>query len=380
MNVAIFTEAYPPVLNGVAVSVGTFARELSSWVDQVYVFAPAFQGYREPADNVFRFRSFGLPQVPNYPIAWPFSLTLFQRFRRLKIDLIHSHSPFLLGRMGACLARHYRLPFVYTYHTLLAEYVHYLPFSPHWTRKAAVRFSRNFCNRADVVIAPSDNVRKLLRDYGVTSPIAVIPTGISLTVDPGQRECWRRRWGATPATLVLLFVGRLAPEKNVELLLHAYARVQARHPETRLVLVGAGSGEKDYRGLAQRLGLSDHVHFAGAVPHPEIGGCYAAADLFAFPSVTETQGLSLGEAMAAGLPCVAARAYGTANTLRHGETGLLVEPDPERFAEALQTLVEDEALRRRLGQKAQQAIRACSPRESVRKLMAVYEHACTLRH
>jgi glycosyltransferase involved in cell wall biosynthesis len=367
------------MLNGVAVSVATFAHELERQGVRVYIFAPAYRGYQETADNVFRFPSFHPPHVPDYPLSFPYSSKALARFGGLHIDVVHTHSPFLLGRVGAALARRHRLPLVHTYHTLITEYVHYVPFARGLARRAAIRLSRTYCNRATAVIVPTPAIRDVLHSYGVTAPIAVIPTGVDLQPDPPGRQTLRQQWGVSEATPVLLFVGRIAREKNVALLLQTHARIVQTFPEACLVLVGGGPELAASQARARALGIADRTRFVGPVAHDQIAAYYTAADLFLFPSVTETQGVVLTEAMSVGLPCVAARAYGAAQIVRDGSTGFLTEPTAEALASAALTLLQRPALRQQMSRQSRAAAQSFSSPELAQQLVATYENALRSR-
>jgi len=363
------------MLNGVAVSVGTFARELERLGVQTYIFAPAYRGYRETAPNIFRCRSFHPPQVPDYPLSLPDFSSVWARFAQLRVDLIHTHSLFILGRVGAALARRYRRPLVHTYHTLLTEYVHYLPFAPSLTRPLAIRLSRAYCNRAMVVTVPTPAIRQVLRSYGVTSPITVIPTGVDIRPDPAGGKALRAQWGLSEETPVLLFVGRVAREKNISLLLQTHARILQTLPHAQLVIVGGGPEFQSSQAQARALGIADRTRFVGPVPHSQVAAYYAASDLFLFPSVTETQGLVLAEAMAVGLPCVAVRAYGVVDMVQDGITGLLTEPSVEGLATAVLTLLRQPDLRQRMARQSLTAGQSFHVQRQTRQLLATYEKA-----
>lgn len=374
MKVAIFTESFPPALNGVAVSVGTFARELQRLGVQTYIFAPAYRGYQETAPNVFRCRSFHPRRVPDYPLSLPDFSTVWARFAKLQVDLIHTHSISILGRVGAALSRRYRLPLVHTYHTLLTEYIHYVPFSPGVVRPLVIRLSRTYCNRAMVVTVPTPAIRRVLRSYGVTSPITVIPSGIDIQPDPRGGKALRACWGISEDTPVLLFVGRVAQEKNIPLLLQTHARLLQALPTAQLVIVGGGPELPASCAQAQALGIAGRTRFVGPVAHHQVAAYYAAADLFLFPSVTETQGLVLAEAMSVGLPCVAVRAYGAADMVRDGITGFLTEPCVEAFAAAALTLLQQPDLRRAMAQQSLQIGRGFRIQRLACQLIATYEN------
>jgi glycosyltransferase involved in cell wall biosynthesis len=251
------------------------------------------------------------------------------------LDVLHAHSPFVTGWMSVRYARRLRIPLVYTYHTRLEEYVHYLPFDPKATRYAASTLTRSFANLADAVIVPTPAMRRRLAEIGVTAHIEVVPSGIDLGhFGAGKmRPELRRRLGANEGEKLLLFVGRLGREKNVELLLEALtlARVPAR-----LAIAGDGPEREALEARAAELGVRERVRFLGALERSELPDYYASADAFVFPSVSETQGLVLVEAMGAGCAVIAADAPVVREVL--GGEGRLVALSAQAFAAAIDAL------------------------------------------
>ncbi len=244
--------------------------------------------------------------------------------------------------MGVRLARRFGIPLVFTYHTQLEEYAHYVPFEQKTTRRAATTLTRTYANLADTVIVPTSAMEARLRGLGVTAPIAVIPTGIDVErFAAGRRnEAMRERLGA--AKLVLL-VSRLAREKNIDLAIQALARLE--DPGVHLVLAGEGPERASLGETARAAGVEGRVHFLGHVQRQELPDLYASSDAFVFPSFTETQGLVLAEALVAGLPIVAVDTPQSRDVLEGH--GLLVSPRSDAVAwglrEALDILPDQSA-------------------------------------
>jgi glycosyltransferase involved in cell wall biosynthesis len=278
-----------------------------------------------------------MPSLP-LPVSAPYRLTLPLVNRRNRhaivnrLDVLHAHSPFVTGWMSVRYARRLRIPLVYTYHTRLEEYVHYVPFEPNATRRAASTLTRNFANLADAVIVPTEAMRERLLELGVTTRVEVIPSGIDLRrFGEGKRsETLRASLGARNGDRLLLFVSRLAREKNVELLIDALASCKTR---VRLAIAGDGPEREALEQRALARGVAPRVHFLGSVDRDALPDLYASADAFVFPSVTETQGLVLVEALAAGAYVIAAEAPQIGDVL--GDAGRMVSPSPEDFATAM---------------------------------------------
>ncbi len=378
MNIAIFSECYEPVVNGVVVSIKTFRRELIARGHTVYVFAPAYKGFRDEDPHVFRFASFKFPRQPDYPLALPFR-RLPPCYPELGVELVHSQSPFALGRLGAKAARRYDVPLVYTFHTMITEYTHYVPLPQPLLRAGARQVIRNYCALADWVIAPTSVIRDYLRELGVRTPIAVIPTGVELPpASADARQAVRERYAVPADAWLLVSAGRLAKEKNIGFLLRAFARVAERE-DAYLLFLGGGPWEKQSREMARELGIEGRVRLPGFVPHEEVADCLAAGDLFVYASTTDTQAIVVAEALAAGLPAVAVRAFGPAEVIVDGESGVLVEEDEGRFASEVVRLLNDEGERARMSARARERARHFSPKVCCDKLLEVYSKALSGR-
>ncbi|MDR5708379.1 MAG: glycosyltransferase family 4 protein [Armatimonadota bacterium] len=370
---ALFSDSYRPRLSGVVHSVAALVRALRRRGVRAHLFAPAHPGYRDPEPDVHRLRAFRLPQYPDFPLLVPVQPGMMRRIQAIGPAVIHVHSPFTAGRLGLGAARALGVPLIFTHHTLYPEYVHYIPWIP---RAVAARLVRahvvRFCNRCDAVIAPSRAVRDLLRAQGVRSRIEVIPTA-ALDLEGIARipPADRRVLGIPPHRVLLVYVGRLAREKNLDLLLEAFARACNARP-LHLLLVGHGPQRTELERRAREAGILDRVTFAGALPHEEALAWMKASDVFVFASRTETQGLAVVEAMACGLPVTAVRATGTSETVTHGQTGLLVDPDPEALASAMARLVDQPGLQRELAEQARAAATQWSEAAQAERVLALY--------
>jgi glycosyltransferase involved in cell wall biosynthesis len=371
MRIAIFTESYLPVVNGVSTAVSTLAQALGGRHD-VTIYAPRYPGYGDAGDlSIRRFPSYPAPGYPDYPLALPFRAGLLSEFRRERFDVIHTHSPFTLGQVGRFLAKRLRIPLVTTYHTLYVEYVHYGRYiPPALARSVLIDLTRRYCNAADVVTVPTEPIRAVLEGYGVTRPIVPAPTGTSfdapVEIDP---RFPRRELGIAPEARIVLYAGRLAREKNLPLLFEAFRRVAVAEPTAHLLIAGGGPAEAEAHATVPRLGLTGRVTFAGFIPRERLRYCYADAAVFAFSSLTDTQGLVLIEAKAAGVPVVSVAAYGPATVVRHGVDGLLVPNDPAPFADAVLRILRDADLRASLSRGA----RADAERFGTARMLDTFE-------
>ncbi|HMF29588.1 MAG TPA: glycosyltransferase [Candidatus Cybelea sp.] len=333
LRVGFFTEIYRPVVNGVVASVEALAGGLRGRGHEVYCFAPHMPGAADDDGLVFRMPSLPLPTRTAYRLTLPLVSRANLNGIIKRLTIVHVHSPFVTGWMGLRYARRYGMPIVYTYHTQLEAYAHYVPFEANATRFAASQLTRAFANQADAVVVPTPAMAARLRELGVRARIEIVPSGIDVArFAAGRRdEALRARLGVGAGERMVLYVGRLAKEKNVELLLHALAA--ANDQSLKLVVAGDGPHRAELERVARESGVSAATRFLGAVVRDALPDLYASADAFAMPSTTETQGLVLAEALAAGAFVIAADAPQNRDVL--GNAGVIVPPAPQAFAAAL---------------------------------------------
>ncbi|HUV03790.1 MAG TPA: glycosyltransferase family 4 protein [Armatimonadota bacterium] len=376
MRIGIFSESYEPVLNGVTVSILTLTKELKRLGHHIWVFAPGYRGHKDIENRVFRFPSLRTYKARDYPLAIPYLPRLPERVKDLDLDIIHTHTPFMLGWLGLRLAKRLNIPIISTNHTWYTEYAHYFPLSPTAvTRSFIVRMLRRYYNQCDGVVVPSSPIAELLRGYGVHTPMHVIPTGNSLDTgrDSEARSRIRAECSIPADARVLLYVGRLAREKNLELLFEAFERLARKHGDVYLLVVGGGPYEAACRSAASKLQSGERIAFTGHLPRELVAKYYSAGDLFAFPSTTETQGLVLAEALGAGIPCVAVNAGGSPEMLADGEDSLLTEDDADDFTEKIDRLLTDRELMERFSARAVESSSRFSPYEMALRTLDAYE-------
>ncbi len=377
MKIALFTEVYRPIVNGVVTSVDSLAEQLRIRGHDVFTFAPHIPKGAESAGRVFRMPSLPLPARTEYRLTLP----LVARRNKIRFlsqcDVIHSHSLFITGWMASYYARRrFRVPLIYTYHTLLDSYAHYSPLGQRLTSQLTRELTKTYANAADAVIVPTKAVAKELRKQGVNAPLCVVPTGIDIDLfrKPGRNagQALRSKYAVPDAAPLLLLVSRLAQEKNVPLAIEALSRLRKRLPLAQLLLVGSGPMRRQLKDRVEKLGLKSAVHFVGSVEHTDIPAYYAAADLFIFPSVTETQGLVMAEAFAAGLPVVALDNPQTRDVFGEHLAGQIVADAPSMAAAAYDLLTNPQ--RRTLAvAHAKTAAAAFDASAAAGRVLAVYE-------
>lgn len=376
MRIGIFTDSYKPYTSGVVTSILNFKEELSKLGHEIFVFAPSYPNFSEEEEQVYRFFSLPAPTNHDFSLAIPVFPGMNMVVKKLGLDIIHVHSPFTMGRVGLHYARKYRLPLVFTYHTLYDQYVHYVPVAQELARDVAMKYSINFCNRCQHVVVPSTEVQEILQKHEVKTPLSIIPTGVPLQkFKHGQHDWLKKNFNIPAENKILLFVGRLSREKNLEFLIQAFNEVKNRMPHTTLVLTAQGPLEGELKNLAESLDLSleNDVIFTGALPFDTLLNVYGSADLFVFSSLTETQGLVLIEAMASGLPVVAVGVNGVRDMVDHQVNGLLTSCDLQDFAAAVCTVLQDEELYQSFKVNALHKAEILSAENMALKLEGLYE-------
>jgi glycosyltransferase involved in cell wall biosynthesis len=368
LRVGFFTEIYRPVVNGVVASVEALADGLRGRGHEAYCFAPHMPGSADVEGLVFRMPSLPLPTRTAYRLTLPLVSRANLNGIIKRLTIVHVHSPFVTGWMGLRYARRYGMPIVYTYHTQLEAYAHYIPFEPNATRFAASQLTRTFANQADAVVVPTPAMAARLGDLGVTVRIEVVPSGIDVArFAAGRRdEALRARLGIRAGERMVLYVGRLAKEKNVELLLRALAH--AGDDSLKLIVAGDGPHRVELERVASESRVSTATRFLGAVARDDLPDLYASADAFVMPSTTETQGLVLAEALAAGAYVIAADAPQNREVL--GGAGTIVPPTTQAFAAALAAVPRD---RRFALPEAQRKAESFSIERQIDRIQALYE-------
>ncbi|HEX6199264.1 MAG TPA: glycosyltransferase, partial [Thermoanaerobaculia bacterium] len=311
MNVLVLTNTFTPHVGGVARSVERFVAEYRRQGHRVLVVAPELGLAPEVEEGVVRVPALVGFTGGDFAVPVPMPGRVAAAVERFGPHVVHSHHPFLLGDTALRLAAARGLPVVFTHHTLYECYTHYVPGDSPRMRRFAIELAVGYCNLCDAVIAPSESVEGLLRERGVTAPIRVIPTGVDLAgFAAGDGTAFRAAHGIPADALVVGHVGRLAPEKNLGFLARAVARLLEARPGARFLVVGDGPARETVTEELVRRGLGERLHAVGVLGGAELVSAYRAMDVFAFASHSETQGMVLTEAMAAGVPVVAVDASG----------------------------------------------------------------------
>jgi 1,2-diacylglycerol 3-alpha-glucosyltransferase len=371
LRIAMFSDSALPILNGVSVSLDALIGQLRNDGHSVHLFTAAFPGHKDPEPNTYRFRAMESPFSKGYPSAYPPYYRMLRKFRRHEFDVIHTHTPFAIGMVGLRWGESHEIPLVSTYHTLYDRYAHYIPLPRRYTRFRLAKHTNFYYNQVGHVITPSEASLRWLRRHSVSTPITVVPTGIPKSKFIDRSEA-RSALGIPPETKVMLFVGRLAQEKNLGVLFDAAALAFQRDLSLRLWLVGDGPFRSECLAMVRRLGIGDRVRFVGYVPRDEVDRYYAASDLFVFSSLTETQGLVVQEAMMYGLPAVVVGAGGVGDAVSDGVNGLVVRNDAAPFANAALRLLNDDGAYTKMSEAALRSVRSQGIGEMANSVVSVY--------
>jgi glycosyltransferase involved in cell wall biosynthesis len=373
----MFSNTYLPHVGGVARSVSTFAEDLRSMGHRVLIVAPRFPGdHKIPeGDSVLRVPAIQNFNGSDFSVRIPLPFAISEKIDRFDPEIIHSHHPFLLGDAALRIARHRKLPLVFTHHTMYEQYTHYVPFDSRPMRRFVVHLCTEYANMCTRVVAPSGSVAEVLRERGVRRPIREIPTGVDVDFFAGGRGDRVRAKHSIPGdALVLGHLGRLAPEKNLRYLAGAAAASLERIPGARFLVVGSGPSASEMKSIFRERGIGDRLVLAGKKTGEELRDAYAAMDVFLFSSKSETQGLVLMEAMAAGVPVIALDASGSREVVEDGVNGRLLpdDADQESFVRAVEEFARDEEKARTWKREARRTARSFSRQACAEALSGLY--------
>lgn len=342
MNVVLISNTYVPHVGGVARSVEAFRQEYEALGHRVLVVAPEFPGREEDEADVVRVAALQNFNASDFSVALPVPKGLRSTLEGFEPDIIHAQHPFLLGMTAVRLARTLNLPLVFTHHTLYERYTHYVPGKSEVLQSFIIELATRYGNLADLVFAPSESIRDLLVERGVETKVEVLPTGVDRErFASGDGRALRQHFAIGEDAFVVGHLGRLAEEKNIGFLAESVARFVSEDSDRYFLVVGGGDAEAELRGAFERRGLSERLLCPGVLEGQALVDALAAMDVFAFASTSETQGMVLTEAMAAGLPVIALDAPGVREVVRDGFNGRLL-PDPSEavFHDALAALAD----------------------------------------
>ncbi len=378
MRILMLSDVYFPRVNGVSSSIHTFREQLLSLGHHVTLVAPAYPEDYDDDEDTIRVASRRVPRDPEDRLMVRAKLFgLEKRLAQQQFDVIHIQTPFIAHYFGLTLRKALNIPVVETYHTFFEEYLfHYIPFLPKsWMRFCAKYFSRRQCNAVDAVIVPSRAMKKVLTDYGITSPMEILPTGIQLEAfSSGDGVRFRQQYQIDQDRPVITFIGRVAFEKNIAFLLRMMAVALKTTPNILFVIAGEGPALPSLQKLTAQLNLSENVKFIGYLARKSaLPDCYCAANAFVFASNTETQGLVLLEAMALGVPVVSTAAMGTIDILEGNPAAIVCQEDEQTFAHSLCQLLDDKEKQRAMSEAGRVEIKKWTAEAMAERLVIFYD-------
>lgn len=347
MRIGLFTDTYLPDINGVVSSIYTLQLELEKNGHEVFVVTThpgLLQIQRE--GNILRLPGLELKQLYGYVLTSPIHFAVLKDVREMKLDIIHAHTEFGIGIFARILAKMLSIPLVSTYHTTYEDYTHYINFFglesiDKVAKKAVGSLSKLYGETSTELIAPSHKTKEMLQGYGIKKNIHVIPTGLDLQrfdchlTSDETREALRKECSSNPDESLIVFVGRIAKEKSIDLVINGIACAHRQGLPCHLVIVGDGPEREALEQKVIELNMQDYIYFAGKRPSQQIPTLYHCADAFVSASLTETQGMTYIEALASQLPVFARPDEVLEDLVIEGKTGFLFET-PEQFAEKIQ--------------------------------------------
>lgn len=337
MNIVMMTNTYKPIVGGLEKSVEYFSTEYRKRGHKVLIVSPEYEDAPEEEEDVFRVPAIQNFNGTDFSVELPIPNHLTKVLKQFRPDIVHSHHPFLLGDTALRVAAEFKIPIIFTHHTLYEENTHYVPGDSKALKKFVIRLSTGYANLCDRVIAPSESVARMIKRRGVRTPVHVIPTGIYLKdFQNGDGKTFRKFFDIPQDAFLIGFISRVAPEKNIMFLARTVLEYLQKNEKAYFVIVGKGPSREDVLQLFDQNNLGGRVVATGILKDKQLASAYEALDVFAFASHSETQGMVLVEAMAAGTPVVAVDAPGVREVVRDKKNGRLISGDhKDEFIAAL---------------------------------------------
>jgi 1,2-diacylglycerol 3-alpha-glucosyltransferase len=378
MDILMMSNTYLPFVGGVERSIEMFSGRLRQAGHRVVIVVPDTPDAPEDEPDILRMPAIQRFNGSDFSMEVPIPGLLEAKLKDFRPDIVHSHHPFLIGDTALRIASRFEVPVVFTFHSFYEHYTHNVPGDSQALKRFVIALSAGYANLCDQVIAPSESVRDEIIIRGVQAPISVVPTGIDIaTFQTGDRERFRIQEHIPQGDFVLGLVSRIAPEKNIVFLAEAVSEHLCGNSHAHFFLVGEGSSVDDVKRIFETKGVGARLHVLGTLQHKDLVDAYHACDLFVYSSLSETQGIVLVEAMAAGLPIVALDAPGVREVVQDGITGrLLTDQTKQAFVEAVAEFAEmSENKRSDFSRHAIGAVKQFTEEATAAKLLNVYQVA-----
>jgi 1,2-diacylglycerol 3-alpha-glucosyltransferase len=377
MRIGMMADTYKPHISGITTYIALNKQELEKAGHEVFVFTFGDDDYKDRESNVIRSRG-----VPIVDTGYYLNFGYKREARKLlkTMDIVHLHHPFLSGSIGLRICRPRGIPLVFTNHTRYDLYAHaYLPILPYVISETMLQaYLPAFCRACNLVIAPSAGMRDVLIRLGVDVDVHVVPNGVDLKPFLGNQQVVdREKYGFEQDDVILLYVGRLGPEKNLPFLLRSFAGTAKAYEKVRLMFVGDGPERDNLQDRVKTMGIQKKVVFTGMVPYENLPGYLQMADAFVTASVTEVHPLSIIEALAAGLPVLGIHSPGVGDTVQDGLTGYLSTEDLAMFTAQMVRLASQADIREEMSVHARKAAEQYSIEKTSQMMLELYEKTIT---
>ncbi len=384
MRIAFFTNNYLPRPSGVAHAIENLRIELENLGHDVFIFAPRYSKTDKENNRLFRYKSFRIHKKlgPLRSIPFPHSAKLKKQIKELNLDIIHSHHPYLLGKTAQKYARELNIPLIFSLHTPYYQYLgHLIGNFGEAIDGLLLEIVSKYANKCDAIIVPTNAVKESLNKGNIIPPIYALPSGINLDMfSTIAKKNANKKLNIDESKIVLLTIGRLSYEKNIDFLIEAFYETNKIlgkrtncYKNIKFIIIGSGSQKIKLQSISKSLGLENIVTFAGKIPYNKLPLYYNTSDIFLYSSLIDTQGLTLCEAMASGLPIVSTdQAMGPRSLIKNNKIGYLVRPDIKIFSQRVIELINDKEKRKKFSENAKIEAKKYDRKILAKKLEKIY--------
>lgn len=382
MKILLTTDTYFPMINGVVTSTNNLYKELKGKGHEVKIITLSHTDKEWVDGDIYYLKSIKINIYPDVRIKVPFRNKFIKEIIKWKPDLVHSQTEFSTMIAAKHIARVLDIPQIHTYHTMYEDYLKYIFNGKVIKKGAAARLIKLLLNSLDAVIAPTEKVRTTLMDYGVNSDIYVVPTGIDLSkyqryVSEEEKEELLLKLGLSKEDKVMVYVGRVAEEKNIDEIIDFFPDVLNKVKNAKLLIVGGGPELENLKRKVKEKNLFSKIIFAGMVKPKEVYKYYKLGDLFVTASTSETQGLTYLEALSTGCPVICRYDKCIEGVILQGENGFCYRTALE-FSEYASRVLLNKELRYKMSQAAEDKAEEYSSRTFASKILEVYNEILTL--